>query len=77
MLEITRDSIKESGKSYLIEHKNQNNPYAREHEAFLHAVRTGDSSGILSPYADSLKTQEVAYAAARSAAAGTPVRISK
>ncbi|MFD0676412.1 MULTISPECIES: Gfo/Idh/MocA family protein [unclassified Paenibacillus] len=75
LLEITRDSIRELGKSFVIEHKNVNNPYVREHEAFLHAVRTGDGSDILSPYADSVKTQEVAYAATRSAASGAPVRI--
>ncbi|TDG00342.1 Gfo/Idh/MocA family protein [Paenibacillus piri] len=75
LLELTRDSLKDAGKSTISEYKNEHNPYVREHEAFLHAVRTGDASRILSPYADSLKTQAVTAAAARSAATGQPVRV--
>jgi predicted dehydrogenase len=36
-------------------------------EAFLHAVRTGDRSGILSPYDDALRSFAVTYACLRSA----------
>ena len=32
--------------------------YALELEAFLHAVRTGDASRVLSPYSDAAKTYE-------------------
>lgn len=43
--------------------------------AFCEAVRTGDDSGILSPYADGVRTMAVSIAAIESAARGTPVRV--
>ncbi|MEF2968278.1 Gfo/Idh/MocA family oxidoreductase [Paenibacillus sp. M1] len=51
------------------------NPYMKESEAFIHALRTGDSSGILSSYADAVRTQRVTCAALESAASGKPVQI--
>ena len=42
-------------------------PYVREAEAFLYAVRTGDESGILSSYQDAWRTQAVADAIKKSA----------
>ncbi|SDD14036.1 Predicted dehydrogenase [Paenibacillus sp. UNCCL117] len=53
------------------------NPYAAESEAFLHAVRTGDSSRIRSDYADALRTQQVTCAALESAASGLPVKLER
>ncbi|MGH2457982.1 MAG: Gfo/Idh/MocA family protein [Chloroflexota bacterium] len=41
-----------------------------ENVAFLHAIETGDRSGVLSDYADALLTQRVAIAANRSASSG-------
>ena len=52
------------------------NAYLAEDRAFLHAVRTGDASGVRSPYAEALKTQRVCAAANRSAETGQPVRLS-
>lgn len=52
-----------------------NNPYVSETEAFIHALRTGDTSRILSDYADAVKTQRVTYAALESALTGNPVKI--
>jgi myo-inositol 2-dehydrogenase/D-chiro-inositol 1-dehydrogenase len=52
-----------------------NNPYLDEDRAFLHAVRTGDTSGIRSPYADGLKSLAVCLAANESAQTGKPVRL--
>lgn len=52
-----------------------NDPYRLENEAFLHAVRTGDTSLIRSDYADAFRTQEVTYAATVSAASGVPVKL--
>lgn len=52
-----------------------NNPYASETEAFIHALRTGDTSRILSDYADAVKTQRVTCAALESALTGNPVKI--
>ncbi|MNO42950.1 4-carboxy-2-hydroxymuconate-6-semialdehyde dehydrogenase [compost metagenome] len=54
-----------------------NNPYVAENEAFLHALRTGDTSRIRSGYGDAIKTQRVTYAALESARSGKPVRISE
>jgi predicted dehydrogenase len=51
------------------------NAYLAEDEAFLYAVRSGDASGIRSPYAEALKTQRVTAAANRSAETGQPVRL--
>ena len=44
-----------------------NNPYKTESEAFIHAVRTGDCSNILSDYEDAFKTHQVTYVALESA----------
>jgi len=51
------------------------NPYQKETEAFLHALRTGDRSRIRSDYADAFKTQAVTCAALESASTGKPVRV--
>ncbi|UQZ85806.1 putative oxidoreductase YcjS [Paenibacillus konkukensis] len=75
VMELTKESLKDTGKSTVFEYRNQTNPYACAHEAFLHAVRTGDTSGILSPYEDAVKTQAIAVAALRSAQAGAPIRL--
>jgi myo-inositol 2-dehydrogenase/D-chiro-inositol 1-dehydrogenase len=65
--EVTRDGVKS--------HKNVSNPYRSEDEAFIHALRTGDTSRILSDYGDALRTHEVTMAANESALSGTPVRL--
>lgn len=49
------------------------NPYQTESEAFLHAVRTGDSSRILSDYHDAYQTHRVTCAALESATKGIPI----
>ncbi|WP_147802570.1 Gfo/Idh/MocA family protein [Alkalicoccus halolimnae] len=51
-------------------------PYVLESEAFLHAVRTGDASGILSDYKDAYKTHLVTWAALTSAQTGSAVKLS-
>lgn len=50
-------------------------PYLTEDEVFIEALRTGDGSAILSPYADALKTQRVCDAANRSAKEGRPISL--
>lgn len=55
--------------------ENTENPYVRENEAFIHAVRTQDTSRILSDYEDALKTQTVISAALESARKGTAVSV--
>lgn len=51
------------------------NPYLEENKAFLHAIVTGDRSGIRSTYADAVKTLAVTLAANESAQTGQPVRV--
>ena len=75
VLEIRGDSLKDIVPGDTREVRNDNNPYAVEDEAFVHALRTGDASRILSDYADSLKTHELTIAANVSAVTGQPVRL--
>jgi len=75
VMELGSDGLKDMGKTTVFEYKNVNNPYVRAHEAFLHAVKTGDTSGILSSYEDAVKTQAIGVAALLSAADGVPVRL--
>jgi myo-inositol 2-dehydrogenase/D-chiro-inositol 1-dehydrogenase len=51
------------------------NPYHAENEAFIYALKTGDTGRILSDYADAFKTQEVTVAALESAKSGLPIRL--
>ncbi len=51
------------------------NPYQKESEAFIHAVRTGDTSRILSNYEDSLLTHQVTFAALKSSSEKSVIRI--
>ncbi|MFC0472750.1 Gfo/Idh/MocA family protein [Halalkalibacter kiskunsagensis] len=55
--------------------KDQTNPYEVENEAFIHAIRTKDTSRILSNYENAYKTQEVTSAAFQSAATGKPIKL--
>jgi predicted dehydrogenase len=64
--------LESKGKSELT---NTSDAYTAENEAFLHAVKTGDTSRILSDYADGLKTQEITYSALVSANQGLPLKI--
>ncbi len=48
-------------------------PYRVEDAAFIEAVRTGDASGIRSPYADALLTHELTMAIVASSTTGQPV----
>ncbi|MDT3425493.1 putative dehydrogenase [Paenibacillus forsythiae] len=57
------------------EYAGSGNPYVLESEAFLHAVRTGDRSRILSDYADAYKTLKVTCAAVESARKEAPVKL--
>lgn len=74
-LDIKPDKLVTQGEGILTEYKNRTNPYQRENEAFIHAVRTGDTSGIRSSYEDALRTMAVTYAALQSANTGLPVKV--
>ncbi|MFX3634449.1 MAG: Gfo/Idh/MocA family protein [Candidatus Pristimantibacillus sp.] len=75
VLEISQNGLLDLGADRKTEYLNRTNPYDLENEAFLHAVRTGDSSRIRSSYADAWRTHEVTMAANRSAMSGLPVKL--
>ncbi|MFC4601153.1 Gfo/Idh/MocA family protein [Cohnella hongkongensis] len=76
VLELRSDGLKQIAAEGTTVHPNVANPYLVEDEAFLHALRTGDASRILSDYEDSLKTHEITIAANESALSGQPVKLS-
>ncbi|MCC3375467.1 Gfo/Idh/MocA family protein [Cohnella sp. REN36] len=75
VLELRSDELREVTREGTQARKNVANPYYVEDEAFVHALRTGDASRILSNYDDALRTHEVTVAANASAASGKPVAI--
>ncbi|MHA6480614.1 Gfo/Idh/MocA family protein [Paenibacillus sp. strain BS8-2] len=75
VLEIGGSSLIHRTAGQVTEYQNVNNPYDAENEAFLHAVRTGDTSRIRSTYEDAWLTHRVTMAANRSALTGLPVKL--
>ncbi|TCM90971.1 putative dehydrogenase [Paenibacillus sp. BK033] len=75
VLQVTGEALVDIEADKKTEYKSSNNPYVRENEAFLHAVRTGDSSQILSTYEDAWETHRVTMAANESARTGLPVKL--
>lgn len=75
VLELSSGGLKELAAGQTTDYHNRTNAYEAENRAFIHAVRTGDCSGILSDYEDGWKSQQVATAAVLSAKTGQPVRL--
>ncbi|QAY66904.1 Gfo/Idh/MocA family protein [Paenibacillus protaetiae] len=75
VVELSNGGLLDWEGSRKTEYINRLNPYERENEAFLHAVRTGDASRIRSAYTDAWRTHRVTMAANESAAAGKPVAV--
>lgn len=75
ILQLGFDTLEISRKGEKVIKEDTADPYVKENEAFLHAVRTGDTSKILSNYEDAYKTQEITVAALESAKSGLPVKI--
>lgn len=75
VLELSHQGLLDAGSARKTEYINRSNPYDLENEAFLHAVRTGDTSLIRSSYEDAWLTHEVTMAANRSALTGLPVKL--
>lgn len=75
VLEIGGACLKEMVSGRVTEYRNRSNPYELENQAFIHAVRTGDTSGIRSTYADAWKSQQITTAAVKSAQTGQLVRL--
>ncbi|RSL34045.1 gfo/Idh/MocA family oxidoreductase [Salibacterium salarium] len=61
------DRVEHDSGTILEEYNDRDNPYEKENEIFIHAVKTGDTSEILSDYSDALKTQKITAAALESA----------
>lgn len=74
-LELSMSQLKDIQAHQTTEYKNMTNPYERETEIFLQAVRTQDDSAIRSTYADALKTHRVTMAANQSALTGLPIKL--
>ncbi|MFD1954174.1 Gfo/Idh/MocA family protein [Paenibacillus thailandensis] len=75
VMELSHGGLLDIEASRKTEYVNKDNPYDRENAAFLHAVRTGDPSGIRSDYADAWQTHRITMAANESAATGLPVSL--
>lgn len=75
MFEWSPEKLEVTMKGLKTEYVGTMNPYQTESEAFIHAVRTGDASGILSDYEDSFKTHQVTSAALKSATEGSPIKL--
>lgn len=75
LMEIGNGSLIDKTPGQVTEYQNRTNPYDAENEAFLHAVRTGDTSRIRSTYEDAWLTHRVTMAANTSARTGLPVVI--
>jgi predicted dehydrogenase len=75
IIELTFESVqvKSAHKQELF--RNRRPPLELENEAFLEAVRTRDSSGIQSSYADAIQTLNVTLAANYSMESGDVVRL--
>jgi len=75
VLEIRGGNLKEIVRERTTEYRSRANAYHVEDQAFVHALRTGDPSRILSDYADAVKTHAITVAANESARSGKPVRL--
>lgn len=74
-LEVSHGGIKDYISGQTVEYFNKSNPYQKQMEAFLHAVRTGDASRIRSSYEDAYQTHRITAAANQSAASGQVVKL--
>ncbi|MFD0619833.1 Gfo/Idh/MocA family protein [Paenibacillus sp. GCM10027629] len=75
VMEIHSNQLVDRTKDETYTLQNQSNPYVHENEAFIHAVRTGDTQHIRSTYQDAIQSQRIATAALHSATTGVPVKL--
>lgn len=75
VLEIGHSGLTDLEAGRKTEYANRNDPYELENDAFLHAVKTGDTSRIRSTYADAVLTHKVTIAANESARTGLPIKM--
>ena len=75
IIEVAWDRLVETEQNRKEEYHSRDNPYLRESEAFLTAIRTGDRSLIRSDYSDGMRTLAVTLAADESGRIGVPVAV--
>ncbi|OLS42179.1 Gfo/Idh/MocA family protein [Bacillus sp. MRMR6] len=75
VLELWNHQLRDVRGKRIVEYTEQNNPYFVENQIFLDAVRTGNTSNILSTYQDAVKTHQVTVAANQSAMTGKPISL--
>ncbi|WP_175638708.1 Gfo/Idh/MocA family protein [Metabacillus schmidteae] len=73
MLHVGFEGLDISKKGTTSTFRDTSNPYEKENLAFIHAVKTGDCSMILSDYQDAYKTHHVTVAAGHSSEKGIPI----
>lgn len=79
VLRLNQQGLQEVNQDEIRDYSNDPSvsPYEKESQAFIHAVRTSDSSQILSTYEDAWKTQQIAIAANQSAELGHSIKLAK
>lgn len=75
VLEIRGDVLRDIRQGQTVEYRSQSDPYVAENKVFIHALLTGDVSGIRSSYADAVHTHDISIAANTSAETGLPVKV--
>ncbi|GGI45173.1 hypothetical protein GCM10008018_10770 [Paenibacillus marchantiophytorum] len=76
VLEIQQSQyLKHHEGSLITEYKDNANPYERETDAFLYAIKTGDRSRILTDYTDAAVTLRITLAALASSQSGLPIKL--
>jgi myo-inositol 2-dehydrogenase/D-chiro-inositol 1-dehydrogenase len=75
IVEVSWGRMVETEANRKEEYFSRDNPYLRESEAFLTAIRTGDRSLIRSDYSDGVRTLAVSLAADESGRIGVPVAV--
>jgi predicted dehydrogenase len=74
IIEVAWDRLVETEQNRKEEYHSRDNPYLRESEAFLTAIRTGDRSLIRSDYSDAVRTLAVTVAADAAGRTGSSVK---
>ncbi|BCW94724.1 MAG: Gfo/Idh/MocA family oxidoreductase [Fimbriimonadales bacterium] len=77
VVEVSWGRMTETEPNRKEEYFSRDNPYLRESEAFLQAIRTGDRSLIRSDYRDGVHTLAVTLAADESGRTGQPMPVAR
>ncbi|WP_078549393.1 Gfo/Idh/MocA family protein [Litchfieldia alkalitelluris] len=75
IVDYTPDLLTVNYPGEVLQYKDSENAYIIENQIFINAVRSQDSSGILSSYEDAYKTQEVTCGALESVDKGVTIKL--